>query len=177
MMDGKERKTQMKNLAELVLECKMELDNIGIKFGTIRNWSINTRAKCRWGQCKRIYEDVFDISIAQRLLEDDVDDIATKNTIIHELLHTVDGCSGHKGKWKRLAEQVNAASPEYNIKRTTSAADKGVPSVRRPYRKKYKITCKTCGVMFYRQKASRVVVHPEKYRCSRCGGKFEVVSV
>ena len=31
--------------------------------------------------------------------------------------------------------------------------------------------------MFYRQKASRVVVHPEKYRCSRCGGKFEVVSV
>lgn len=167
----------MKNFAELILECKMELDDIEIEFGTIRSWSINTRAKCRWGQCRRIYEDVFDISIARRLLEDDVDDIVTKSTIIHELLHTVDGCLGHKGKWKCLAKQVNAAYPEYNIKRIMSAAEMGVPSMRRPYRKKYKITCETCGAIFYRQKASKVVVHPEKYKCSRCGGKLAAVSV
>lgn len=88
----------MKDLEKLVEECKKDLDEIGIPYRTVRNWLINTRAKCRWGQCRRVSTDIFDISISHRLLQDDVLDVAAKTTIIHELLHTVDGCSGHKGK-------------------------------------------------------------------------------
>lgn len=94
----------MKDFNLLVNECIAELDSIGIVCGKIRNIEINTRAKCRWGLCRTVKSGVFDIEISSRLLEDNVEDIVTKNTIIHELLHTVRGCHGHTGKWKVLAE-------------------------------------------------------------------------
>ena len=164
----------MKDLEKLVEECKKDLDEIGIPYRTVRNWLINTRAKCRWGQCRRGSTDIFDISISHRLLQDDVLDVAAKGTIIHELLHTVDGCSGHKGKWKLFAEKVNRAYPQYNIKRTTTSAEKGLEELKRIYQKNYKIVCSGCGCYWYRQKASRLVQHPEKFRCGKCGGKLKV---
>ena len=68
----------MKDLEKLVEECKKDLDEIGIPYRTVRNWLINTRAKCRWGQCRRVSTDIFDISISHRLLQDDVLDVAAK---------------------------------------------------------------------------------------------------
>ncbi len=106
----------MKDLKLLVDECIAELNSIGINCGRIRNIEINTRAKSRWGQCKTVKTGVFDIEISARLLDDNVDDLAAKNTIIHELLHTVKGCHGHTGKWKILAEYVNKKFTQYNIK-------------------------------------------------------------
>ena len=115
----------MKDLLKLVRECKEELDAIGIEYRTVRNWTVNTRSKRRWGQCKVVSSDVFDINISVRLLADQVSDTAAKDTIIHELLHTVEGCLKHTGKWKALAEKVNRAYPQYHIKRATTEEEKG----------------------------------------------------
>lgn len=116
----------MKDLERLAARCEAELEAIGIRCGTVRSWSVNTRAKKRWGRCRQISPGVFDIDISERLLGDEVEDTAAKETIIHELLHTVEGCLGHKGKWKLLAQMVGRAYPQYHIKRTSSCEEKGI---------------------------------------------------
>lgn len=88
----------MKDLMKFVAICKADLDSLGIKYGRVSNWTVNTRAKSRLGQCRKIGEGLFDINISDALLKEDVDNQITLNTIIHELLHTVPGCFTHKGK-------------------------------------------------------------------------------
>ena len=170
----------MKDLMKLVAECKEELDAIGIQYRTVRNWIVNTRAQCRWGLCKRVSDGVYDIQISARLLKGDVSDDSAKNTIIHELLHTVQGGYGHKGNWKALAEQVNRSYSQYNIKRTTSYEEKGIPEVKRTprhYDVKYEIKCTRCGESIYRKKSTKVILHPERYRCGKCNAKIEVIEL
>lgn len=79
----------MKELEKYVAQCQRDLVSLGIPYGKVRRWEINTRAKSRWGLCKCLKGGNFIISIAQILLEDDVADQALKDTIVHELLHTV----------------------------------------------------------------------------------------
>ena len=44
----------MKDLKKLANECMAELDAIGIQYGNVISWEVNTRAKNRWGQCRYI---------------------------------------------------------------------------------------------------------------------------
>ncbi len=179
----------MKDLEKLAAECTAELEAIGIRCGSVRSWSVNRRAKSRWGQCRPAARGVFDIEISERLLGDEVDEIAVKTTIIHELLHTVDGCLGHKGKWRLLAELVGREYPQYQIKRTSSCEEKGLSQLsqeEKPWgeaplsqaaltrQARYRITCTGCGVQAYRQRASKLIRRPEDFRCGRCGGRLKV---
>ena len=167
----------MKDLMRLAGECERELAALGIRCGTVCEWSVNTRAKSRWGQCREIAPGQFAISIAASLLQDEVDETAVKSTILHELLHTVEGGMGHKGRWRELADRVNRACPEYRIRRTASPEEKGIACGARPRRSRYQITCRKCGLCAFRQRASRLVLHPERYRCGRCGGMLTVAAV
>lgn len=161
----------MKDLEQLVKECKADLDTLGIKYGNVSKFTVNSRAKRRWGECKRVALAVFEISISDRLLNDDLDDKYAKNTIIHELLHTVSGCFGHKGRWTRLAEYVNQKMPQYCIERVSGFEELGNVDEKAEY--KYIIKCSGCGQTVYRQRKSRLVTDCKKYRCAKCGGKFE----
>ena len=64
----------MKDLKTLAAECEAELRSLNIQPGEINSWTVNTRAKNRWGQCKRYLPGLFDISISARLLQDNVSD-------------------------------------------------------------------------------------------------------
>ena len=44
----------MKDLKKLANECMAELDAIGVQYGNVISWEVNTRAKNRWGQCRYI---------------------------------------------------------------------------------------------------------------------------
>ena len=55
---------------------------------------------------------------------------AFKETIIHELLHTIDFKSGHKGKWKAYADYVNSRT-DYNVTRTATHTLAPQPPTRR----------------------------------------------
>ena len=135
----------MKDLMNLVAICKEDLDSLGIKYGRVSNWTINTRAKCRLGQCRKIAGDLFDISISSMLLVDEVEDRVTLNTIMHELLHTVPGCLNHNGRWKVYAEFVNKKLPQYNIKRVAKESETGIVVERKPPVYKYILRCTKCG--------------------------------
>ena len=105
-----------------------------------------------------------------------------KNTIMHELIHSIKGCSGHTGKWKDIAQMVTYKSQgTYEIKRLgTSCAEfkDTVTKERKPTQKtqnKFLITCNNCKKQFKyktRCKAVRAIEKsPDGCRCPYCQGK------
>lgn len=163
----------MKDLEKLAAECEADLLSIGIQPGKVNRWIVNTRAKCRWGLCKQYLPGLYDISIAERILQDNVSDQAAKNTILHELLHTVKGCHGHKGKWKELAAKVNRLFPQYTIKRATSYEEKGLEYKPKERTNRYAVKCTHCGKEYYREKESKLIQYPDKYRCGVCNNPLK----
>ena len=169
----------MKDLQKLVKECKAELNAIGIEYGNITYVKINTRATSRWGLCRNLtpsydWEDSrFEIEISNRLLEDNVKDSATKQTIIHELLHSCKGGMTHKGKWKEYANKVNANYNQYNITRCTSSKELGIDETNTKINAKYILKCSCCGNTYFHSRMSKSVKHPEWFLCGKCHGKLE----
>ena len=171
----------MKDLMKYVGEVCRDLDSIGVRYRTVRRWSVNTRAKKRWGDCRALGGGEFAISISARLLADGADDQALRDTVAHELLHTVEGCVGHRGLWRELADKVTRELPGYSISRVTSAADKGfhdeqATAVSAP-KYRYALVCERCGQVIRRQKASKVIRAPQRYRCAKCGGRLKRTTV
>lgn len=164
----------MRDLQQYARECLNELDEIGIEYGNITEFIVNTRAKRRWGLCKTV-PGGFQISISSILLDERNNEEGLKNTIIHEILHTCKGCLNHKENWKRLANKVNAAYG-YNIKRCSNAEEKGVLEETRPpvpvRQANYFVVCEDCGKTYSRTKKSKLITNPGRYRCGVCGGKL-----
>lgn len=163
----------MKDLMGLVAICKADLDSLGIKYGRVSNWTVNTRAKNRLGRCRKIAEGLFDISISAMLLADEIDDKVALNTIMHELLHTVPGCLNHKGRWKVYAEFINKRLPQYNIKRVAKESETGIIVERKAPVYRYILRCTKCGQEIKRQKETKVITNYKRYRCGKCGGRLE----
>lgn len=162
----------MKGLTALFEECKKELDAIGIKYGNISTVEINTRAKKRWGLCKKLSDGTYKISISDRALKDDVDDIKTKEIIIHEILHSCPDCLNHGPEWKSLAYKVKQAYG-YNIQRLLKAEEYNAEAYKKPPAK-FKLTCKSCGRSFTYCKTTKVVKNFRRYRCSACYGELSL---
>ncbi len=119
----------MKDFEKLQKECLEEIAALGIPIGNITSWSINSRAKSRWGQCRMEVDGTYSIQISEVLLKDDrVSEKACKETMIHEILHTGKDCMKHRGKWKAYATMMNGRYG-YKIKRVSSSKDKGFDGV------------------------------------------------
>lgn len=174
----------MRDLQAVAKECLMELDEIGIEYGLITRFVVNTRAKKRWGQCKKagarwdvvagVVRDTYEINISYVLLDERNPIEALKNTLIHEVLHTCKGCMNHGEAWKKLADKVNRAYG-YGIKRCSSADEKGVEYDNRdkqPRKIKHQFKCEHCGQLINRQRESDFTKHYKSYKCGRCGGAF-----
>ena len=160
----------MKDLNKLKTECIQEINQLGIKIGNISSWRINCRAKTRWGLCKLNHDGSYSIEISSQLLEDDrISTTACKETIIHELLHTCDGCMRHTGKWKYYADIMNQVYG-YNIKRITQGQEKGIENYKgHEMAIKYVFTCNNCGATIYRKRDSKFTKNYRYYGCARCG--------
>lgn len=89
----------MRNLEDVAIECMEMLDRIGIKYGNVKEVIPNSRARSRWGQCK-IVPGGFQININVDLLDERNSIDGLKETLLHELLHTVSGCFNHGREWK-----------------------------------------------------------------------------
>ena len=157
-------------------ECKEELRALNIEFAENVYFEINTRAKSRFGRCRKVcsWNNEFTIEITDMLLEKNVPTKSLKNTIIHELLHTVDGCMNHKSKWKNLANKVNNAYG-YDIKRASSFEERGVKMEIAPKKINYMFKCKGCGQTIKRTRKSKFTEFYNYYTCGCCGVKFEKI--
>lgn len=106
-----------------------------------------------------------------------MEDQQVKNTIAHELLHTVEGCCNHQWYWQKLANIVNTRMPKYTVKRTTEAEEKGIPIQRKPPVYRYFFRCTGCGTVVKYQRESKFTNNYRRYYCRRCGGRFEPLPV
>lgn len=115
----------MRDLQMVARDCMSMLDCLKIPYCYDVRFTVNTRAKKRWGQCIRRVNGSYDININVILLDESTDIRGLENTILHELLHTCEGCMNHGAIWKKYAEMVYKAYG-YNVKRTSDAYEKGV---------------------------------------------------
>lgn len=158
---------QVINADELLAECIRMAKALGIRTGEIDPAvRINSRATKRFGMCTKKGK-CYTIEIAARLL--DAQRQACMDVLMHEVLHTCYGCCNHGKRWKQYAQRVNDA---YGLNVTVRGTCPGL-GVSDISKRRYVITCQKCGKVFYRERRSRLVDHPEMYRCS-CGGCLEV---
>ena len=130
---------------------------------------LNRRATGRFGCCIRRAE-IYTIELSERLLK--ARETAVRQTLAHEVLHTCRGCANHGARWKSYAARMNEAYG-YAIARTDTCEKLGVEDT---VQARYLVVCTRCGAQFRRSRKSRLVEHPERYRC-RCGGTLEVRQV
>ena len=76
----------MKDLMKFVAMCQAELDGIGIKYGRVCSWTVNTCAKGRLGQCVKVALGEFDINISTRRRGISQYDDVRIETIFYEML-------------------------------------------------------------------------------------------
>lgn len=125
---------------------------------------VNNRAIRRFGCC--ISKDgEHTIEISGKLLF--ASEKACKQTLAHEVLHTCPGCKNHGTKWKQYAQRMNSAYG-YDISRASTHAALGIEDISRS---RYLLRCVNCGAEIRRMRRSKLVDHPERYRC-KCGGKL-----
>ena len=153
----------MRDLQLYADKCMKMLDALRICYAKNITFSANTRAVRRLGVCKKT-GDRYVIEIASSLLDEKIPEAELYDTLLHELLHTCYGCMKHTGRWKALADRVNAAYG-YHI---TRAAEEDVLPEALTEQPRYRVTCPHCGAVYERFKRSPFIQHPERYRCGKC---------
>lgn len=97
-----------------------------------------------------------------------------EDTIIHEMIHTIDGCRNHGKKFQRIARMFDKYG--YDIHTTASESNLVVP-LSSAIKKGYVIKCHGCGCEWTYQRRSKTVkmVESNHARCG-CGSRdLEVV--
>lgn len=166
----------MRDLNLVAKECLKEMDAISIPYGEIKEFVVNTRAKKRWGQCKKV-SGGYSINISFVLLDERNSLEGLKNTIIHEILHTCKGCLNHGQLWKKYAAKVNRHYG-YNIKRCSSSDEKGlevdtrIECQKKSEEIKHQFQCCNYGQIVSYKRESKFTKNYDKYVCGICRGEF-----
>lgn len=162
----------MKDYMAMFNEAMNVVEGLGIETGNIVDVKLNYRAKNRFGQCRRNNVlNTYELNFNYLIFDDNANDDAIMNVLIHEILHTCKDCMTHKGEWKRLANIVNA-NTKYNITRTNSYENFGIEKPNKEKKHNYVFVCENCGQTFIRERASKFTKNYHAYRCGKCGGEL-----
>lgn len=157
----KKRNFTIENIKEEVTECLTKLKNIGLiseKERNINNYcfALNNRAINILGKCTTILPNQkYCISI-NNLYAQYGELEKVKQTIMHEVLHSLPNGYGHKGKWAYYANIVNLSFSEYHIERTSHSDnyEKAIKELRKP---KYTIICPFCQTQWEHQRKTKLI--------------------
>ena len=125
------------------------------------------------GQCRNHGNNRYTIYLSKNYA-DISEEKYVINTVMHELIHSLDNCMAHTGRWKQIANIVNNRYG-YNITRveTDNAAYSKYYHEVSISRMKYEITCNSCGNVTKYQRKTKAVTnianHIGRYRCPSCG--------
>lgn len=167
-------------LMAVVMGCRDELRRIGIDTPDVKMGrslrSTRTYGRCVYRRlCGRTYE--FSIDLNVKLYDGSCDsDIPLRNTIIHELLHTVVPLDKHGSDWKALATKVNYYYSQYNITRTNDYSKYGL-NIEKVVKIEscYILQCNKCGRKFVRQRCSKSIKNYRNFHCGACKGSLSLI--
>ena len=158
-------------------ECKNQLAKLGYELQDDIPLVFNNRVTKAYGRCfvqRNRYTGnswVTKIELSTKLFGcSNRDEI--KNTVMHECIHAIPECHnmGHKGAWKRIANEVNRAYG-YDISRTNSREDtEAYAEFVAQNRSNYTVKCEKCGKEWHYQRMSNCVKNPSGYIHTTCGG-------
>ena len=176
----------MRDLQRYANECINDMKALGIDVPHIEKFTVNKRAKSRFGQCSyNRATKQYSIEICSDLLDEECNVLALRETIFHELIHTLPNCMNHGNEFKRYADMINKRY-YVNIKRTSTNEEKyGVIYAKKIAERtekkkvKYELFCEHCGKVrasgMY-QRMPKWYAHTERFSCSVCGGHLERVN-
>ena len=175
-MDKQER------LKRLFKECIDELHSINLNVEKSRKTKteieirINSRSKKRYGCCKKISKDRYQIEVSSWVM--DLNEEIIKNTIMHELIHCLPRCNNHGEVFKNYSKIINEKLG-YNITRAGNKENdfnkSNLEFKEKEIKYNYKIICENCNQNFLRQRINKGFTR--KYRCGKCGGKFKIIKL
>lgn len=155
----------MHDFQKYIGDCKGMLDALNIPYAKSITFRVNGRWTSRLGQCAK-HGDDYTIEIAAKLLDDRTPPNSLRQTILHELLHSCEGCMKHTGLWREYAERVNRAY-DLQISRLTPREDIGVPQeLEKPFN--YIMICPHCGAEYKRYRMTDSFRFPYKFNCGKC---------
>lgn len=131
-----------RKLTEAFEEGRAICENLDIPIGCVTELAENPRLSATWGRCRKITQYTYKIEVKSKLLDEDVPHDVLMNTMLHELIHTCNGCMNHGELFKRYAARLNRAGWYVNTY-VTEAELKAVPQEPTIYR--YRVTCEACG--------------------------------
>ena len=158
----------MKDLEKITEECKRKLRAINIPFDEEMTVVAQHVSNKTWGICNKTKKI---IKVEPLLLDERIANFAIENVLMHELLHSCEGCMCHTGIWKVYARKVNSAY-RYNIKTKNSYIQYMTKELQHEYiyRSKYVFQCLGCGTFTTKDRMCDLVRHPEEWRCCWCKG-------
>lgn len=139
----------------------------------------NYTAFNRFGYCCKKRQGVYEIQINYHFTRVcDKDKI--RNTIMHELIHTLDDCMCHTGRWHVVCNRINYEYG-YDLSRTNSYNDytqfRNKVKPRTRMTKKYNVSCNRCGEEWAYSKQGKIVkelqINPQstRFTCPYCNNK------
>lgn len=160
------------DLNQMLQNAIKQIESLGITVGKIKPEVALTRATQTFGNCQKNEKD-FTISLSKYFIDNDSHEVM--ETLLHEVLHTINGCMNHGAQWKAAASLVNEAF-SYNITRLSSHEMVLLKDNTSAPHNKYAIVCESCGATEYRQRKCKIVTSPKTFSCP-CGGKLVVVEL
>ena len=163
------------NVKNLIKICMSELIKLNVPFSNSiyfrEGGGTNTYGLCYLGKDYIKYKN-YEYVISINKFLNTVRDI--KETIIHELLHTVDFPSGHGGRWKKWARIINE-NTDYNITRISNLKLKDGAFYGQKKNEVYdpakfiSVQCPHCGNSITLRKTTSISKHGKTdYICSKC---------
>lgn len=152
-------------IMKIVGEIK-EMTNL--PFGKILSISIKD-VTSYLGMCSKT-ADGFNLTFSTYILGNEE---LLKNTIAHELVHTIKGCYNHGDLFKATGKSLERYGFQGVDERVSDAEEM---EIAKKNKAKYVLSCVKCGKQWYRQKKSKMVTQPWNYGC-KCGGMLKVSDV
>lgn len=164
----------MKNLSQHAEKCIRELQRLNIPIRRVSKWMVSKRMTTCYGMCKLNKDGEFTITVSDKLLQDNIDDFPLENTIVHELLHTINMKDGHGEEWSTWASWVNHKL-KYKVYEYANYSKYGVHLNNREY--KYQVYCPCCNTAQKYKTKGKVIKNIENYICSDCGSHLLVKEI
>lgn len=106
---------------------------------------------------------------------------AIRKVLIHELGHFVAPDHHHSAIWKERADKIGekwgiVCHTRASLQESLSfRANLPAPKIN-PTAPNYVLVCQQCGQIIVRHRRSKLVKHPNRFRCGKCGGSFKLLT-
>lgn len=154
---GNVSKYTLEDVRREIHECANILSSIGYKDVEANRYNVafSKRLMNTYGRCKKVGRNMYTITINEPYLRIGSPE-NIHNTIMHEVIHSVQGCMNHGAKFKAVGRRVNE-NYKYTKIETYGHDEVYLNSKEYLNKKKYKVVCNSCGKEWLYQKTSKVI--------------------